>query len=240
MSKTVAILQSNYIPWKGYFDLISRVDEFIIYDQVQYTKNDWRNRNRIKTAQGLQWLTIPVSVNALAQKIADTEVADPRWARKHWASIRQSYGKAPRFADYADALEAVYLQQAAPLRRLSEINRLFIQTINQWLGIDTRIRSSAEFGLEGDRNERLVNLCTATAATAYLSGPAARGYLDVDAFAERGIEVRWMDYAGYPEYEQPHGSFAHAVSIVDLLLCQGRNAGEYLKPHTSGAAPSVE
>ena len=140
--KKIAILQSNYIPWKGYFDLINMVDEFIFYDEVQYTKNDWRNRNKIKTPQGIQWLTIPVRQENLEQKIKDTKISDKKWNIKHWRTISQNYSKAKYFKDYKDIFEELYL--TCDEEYLSEINYKFITTINEILGIKTKLRWSRD------------------------------------------------------------------------------------------------
>lgn len=225
--KKIAILQSNYIPWKGYFDLIRSVDEFVLYDDMQYTKNDWRNRNLIKTQNGPAWLTIPVRQESLAQTIRETRIADPRWATRHWKSIAQNYARAAYFPEYRDFFEELY--RTAREEYLSEVNRRFLVAINSLLGISTTIRCSSEFTLAPGKSERLLELCKTLGATTYLSGPAARDYLDVAIFTETGIEVEWMDYSGYPEYPQLFPPFAHGVSIVDLLFNQGKNAVNFMK-----------
>jgi hypothetical protein len=226
--KRVAILQSNYIPWKGYFDLIGLSDEFILYDEVQYTKNDWRNRNRIKAPQGVQWLTIPVAQSGrFGQRVADVQATDSRWRAKHWKSLVQSYGASPYFAEYESILEQLYL--GSEEARLSVINRSFIEALCSILGIATTISWSSDYSGGGDRIERLIGLCRALDAEIYLSGPAARAYLDEGAFARAGIELEYMDYTGYPEYEQPFPPFEHAVSILDLLFSTGPQAAHYLK-----------
>lgn len=225
---TVAIVQSNYIPWKGYFDLIARVDEFVLYDDVQYTRRDWRNRNRIKTAQGPMWLTIPVRVGGrYLQRIRDVEVEDADWAETHWRSIVHHYAAAPAASDYRGALEELY--RTAPRRWLSEINEHFLAGICGLLEIKTRFRRSSELDLSGDRSERLLNMCRQLGASTYLSGPAASGYLDAARFQAEGIEVAWADYGGYPEYRQLHPPFDHHVSIIDLLMNEGRDARRFLK-----------
>ncbi len=193
---TVAILQSNYIPWKGYFDLIRRVDEFILYDEVQYTRRDWRNRNRIKAAAGVQWLTIPVEVSGrYDQKISETLVADASWASRHWKTLQHSYRRAPAFDLVAPHLERFYNGATAP--RLAEINEALIRIVCELLGISTHIRQSSEFALDAeDATDRLVAICREAGATTYLSGPAARAYLDEAKFAAGGVEVAWMSYDG--------------------------------------------
>lgn len=225
-AKRVAILQSCYIPWKGYFDLINSVDEFILYDDVQYTVRDWRNRNRIKTPQGLQWLTIPVHVETRRQSIRDTRVADSDWRRRHWLAWQRNYARAPWFRSYAPVLEPLYLDSAEP--SLSRINAAFIEALCGVLGIRTRLTWSADYRLVDGRSERLVDLCRQAGATEYLSGPAARAYLRPELFAEAGIAVRWMSYEGYPEYPQLHGAFDHYVSVLDLLFQTGPAAPRFM------------
>lgn len=220
--KRVAVIQSNYVPWKGYFDIINLADEFVLYDDVQYTKNDWRNRNLLKAPEGLIWLTIPVRHKGrFGQLVEEVEIADERWATKHWRTIRTNYGRAAAFDEIAPRLEELY-ERVSDEPRLSPVNEVFIRGICDLLDIDTRIRRSAEFDLGEDRVERLVEICRAVGATEYVSGPSAREYLDEDRLARDGISVRWMDYSGYPEYDQLFGPpFVHEVSILDLLLNEG-------------------
>lgn len=227
MEKRVAILQSNYIPWKGYFDLINSVDEFILYDTAQFTKNDWRNRNRIKTARGATWLTIPVR-HSFGQSIHDTTVIDSGWARKHWASLRQEYSGARYFRDYAGRFDNAYAESAAETH-LSAINARFLREICDVLGITTRITWSRDYTLAVGQTERLVDLCTQTGAREYLSGPAAKDYLDETLFANAGIAVNYIDYSGYPEYAQLNPPFEHAVTVLDLIFNQGPDAPKFMK-----------
>ena len=225
----VAIVQSNYIPWKGYFDLMAGVDMFVLYDDAQYTKRDWRNRNRIKTAQGVQWLTLPVQVTGkYLQLIREVVVSDPGWAATHWRTLMHHYGKAAGFAQIAPALEGLY-REAAASQRLSEINHLFLAGINKLLGITTPLRWSSELELTGDRSGRLLGMCRQLGADTYVSGPSARDYLDERLFQEAGITVEWADYSGYPEYRQLYPPFDHYVSIIDLLLNEGTEARQFLK-----------
>ena len=227
MSKTVAILQSNYIPWKGYFDLINSCDIFVLYDDMQYTKNDWRNRNKIQTNQGLKWLTIPVRQEKLSQRINETKISDPRWSRKHWATITHNYTKAKCFNDYKDLFEDLYLNMHEEL--LNEVNYRFIVAINKIIGIDTVIIKSSEFKLVQGKSERLLDICNTLGADVYLSGPAAMDYLDVQLFQQEGIGVEWMHYDNYPVYQQLHKPFEHGVSILDLIFNEGLESRKYLK-----------
>jgi hypothetical protein len=227
--KRVAIVQSSYIPWKGYFDLIRAADEFILLDDVQFTKRDWRSRNRIKTQHGLAWLTIPVrSKGRYHQLIHETEISEPGWGDAHWATIRSSYARAPYFTAYADALAALYAPGAVS-ERLSEVNRRFIEGLCTLLGITTPITWSTDYGAPAGKNERLVDLCLKAGATDYLSGPSARGYLDEAMFASAGIRVQFADYGGYREYPQLWPPFEHYVSVVDLLFSTGPDATRYMK-----------
>ena len=221
----VAVLQSSYIPWRGYFDLIHDADVFVFYDDVQYTVNDWRNRNRIKTANGVVWLTIPVG-NQNDRRICDVELKDNSWMRKHWMTIEQSYGRAPHFVDVAGFLRDVY---ARVWPSLSDLNQTLTKTIaRDWLGIGTEFRDSREFALDGSKSDRLLSLLQQLGATRYISGPAAKAYLDVAAYERAGITVTWKDYPAYPEYAQLHGPFVPDVSIVDLLMCCGTSAPDYI------------
>jgi len=226
--KTVAIVQSCYIPWKGYFDLIGLADEFIVYDDRQYTKNDWRNRNRIKTPQGLQWLTIPVAHSGRhGQRIDEAEASDDRWPSKHWKAIAQNYSRAPYFEEYAPRFERLYADVGDG--RLTTINRRFIDAICKALGIATAISPSTAYPAEGGRTERVLSLCRAAGATCYLTGPAARDYLDEALFAAAGIEVEYMSYDGYPTYPQLYPPFEHSVTALDVIFNVGGDASRYLK-----------
>jgi hypothetical protein len=228
MSKTIAVVQSNYIPWRGYFDLINSVDEFILYDDVQYTIRDWRNRNIIKTSSGPLWLTIPVQVKGkYLQKIKDTRISDSTWRRRHWATIVHSYSRAKYFPMQKELFEELYLQ--ADDKLLSHINYRFIVAICRILGIRTTISSSMDYDLIGDKTERLVHLCQQAGATAYLSGPSAKAYLNEDVFRSEGIAVCYMDYSGYREYTQLYPPFQWQVSIIDLIFNEGPNATNFMK-----------
>ena len=226
--KKLAIVQSNYIPWKGYFDLIAAVDEFILYDDVQYTRRDWRNRNKIKTPQGLQWLTVPVLVKGkYHQKIRDTEINDLDWSLLHWKTLVQNYRHAPYFEEIAALLEPLYLKES--YTHLSQLNSHFIRVICNYLGIKTVISNSSSYSLCNDKTERLADLCVQTNSTEYISGPAAKGYIDEHIFTERGIKLIWFDYSGYQEYSQLWGKFIHGVSILDLLFNCGKEAPRYMR-----------
>lgn len=227
--KKIAILQSNYIPWKGYFDIIASVDEFVLYDDMQYTRRDWRNRNQIKTAQGLQWLSVPVLVKGkYHQTINDTEIdSSVNWASNHWKAFVQNYRRAPYFSEIGEWLEPLYL--GVSYGHLSKLNESFITAICDYLGIETIITNSSNYSLPAGRTERLASICQQAGATEYVSGPAARQYIEEKIFSNADISLTWFDYDGYVPYPQLWGSFEHRVTILDMLFNCGRDALRYMK-----------
>jgi hypothetical protein len=226
--KKIAIIQSNYIPWKGYFDIIAAVDEFILYDDMQFTRRDWRNRNQIKTPKGQQWLTVPVKVKGkYHQTIRETEIDGADWAETHWKSIYQNYRRASYFNEIAELFEPIYRQRQ--YTHISVLNRELIEAVCVYLDITTRISNSWDYLLIDGKTERLVDLCLQAGGTEYISGPAARGYIEEHIFTERGIKLSWFDYAGYPEYPQLWGDFIHGVTILDLLFNCGKDAPCYMR-----------
>lgn len=226
--KKVAISQSNYIPWKGYFDMIAAVDEFILYDDMQYTRRDWRNRNKIKTPQGAQWLTVPVQVKGkYNQKIRDTKIDGTQWAGNHWKALTRNYAHAPYLDEIAAWLEPLYLEKS--FTHLSPLNRDLIEAVCAYLNIDTVISNSWDYTLAEGKTERLADLCVQAGATHYISGPAAKDYIEEDVFSDLGIALSWFDYAGYPEYPQLWGEFIHEVTILDLLFNCGKDAMHYMR-----------
>ncbi len=226
--KILGIIQSNYIPWKGYFDIINFSDVFIIYDQAQYTKRSWRTRNKIKTSKGLQWLTIPVDCKGkYEQKIRDVVVCDPKWKVKHWRAIALNYSRAKYFADYKDRFEELYLD--CNEKYLSLVNYRFMTAVCDILGIRSKITWDTEYDLKGDKTEKLACLCKQTGTEIYLTGPTAKGYLDEELFEREGLRIEYMDYSEYPEYDQLYPPFEHQVSIIDLIFNEGPNACKYMK-----------
>ena len=223
--KKVAILQSNYIPWKGYFDIIAAVDEFILYDDMQFTKNDWRNRNKIKTPQGLQWLTVPTG-QKIGRRIRDVTLHG-NWQSKHWKTLSCNYSRATYFSEITEWLKPLYLNEQ--YEYLSQLNRCMIEAVCQYLGITTKIANSWDYSLGEGKTERLVSLCKQACATHYVSGPAAKEYIDENLFRDHGINLIWIDYSGYIEYQQLWGEFQHNVTILDLLFHTGPNSHDFMK-----------
>ena len=226
--KKVAILQSNYIPWKGYFDMIAAVDEFILYDDMQYTRRDWRNRNKIKTPQGLQWLSVPVKVKGkYHQTIYETEIDGSDWQQAHWKSLLANYRKAKHADEILAGLQPFYLEQS--FTHLSDPNRALSQWVCDYLGIETKISDSSAYTLIDSKSERLLDLCQQAGGTEYISGPSAQGYLNEAIFEAADIDLTFFDYQGYPPYPQLWGDFEHAVTVIDLLLNCGKDAPSFMR-----------
>jgi hypothetical protein len=219
------MIQSNYIPWRGYFDFIDDCDLFVFYDDVQYTHRDWRNRNRIKTERGPAWLSVPV-IHDRETLIQDARIDyGSRWVDKHIRSLRLAYGKAPYFERHGEAFFA--LLEARP-QTISELNVRTCSWIMAQLGIRTQTRMSSEFGITGDRTERPLRILQRLGASAYLTGPSSRPYTDPSRFRDARIRLEFKVY-DYPEYPQLHGAFEPAVTVLDLLFNCGPQARRYLK-----------
>ncbi len=234
--KKVAVIQSNYLPWKGYFDIINDVDLFIFYDDVQYTQGDWRNRNRVKTTGGLTWITIPTGSNT-GKLIHEIELKNNIWQKKHWATIQQAYSKRPYFKQYKDFFATVFKEKK--WTNLSRLNQYLIQIIStEFLHIETTFKDSRDFQPEGDRVGRLIDLLRKVGASHYLSGPSAKDYLGEKQFQDAGIALSFKDYSGYPEYHQSFPPFEHKVSIIDLLFNCGPNAPEHIWGWRENSKPS--
>jgi hypothetical protein len=222
------ITQSNYIPWKGYFDNIAQCNVMVVYDDMQYTKRDWRNRNYIKTPQGLKWLSIPVEVSGkYLQKINETKISNHEWNKEHWAMLKQYYRDAPYFSEFATWVEGLY--NDAIFTTLTEINVHFLKAVCKFLEIETQFIDSRQFTLVEGKTERLVDICKKCGITNYYSGPAAKNYMDENLFLIENITVHYADYSGYKEYPQLFPPFEHGVCIWDLIFNVGNNSKKYLK-----------
>ena len=225
--KKVAILQSNYIPWKGYFDIINMVDVFIFHDDLQYTKGDWRNRNKIKTPNGTEWLTIPCG-SSEKRLINEVVLSDHSWQKKHWTKIENNYRKAKYFKEYVDFFKNIYLSKK--WLYLSELNQFIIKTIAYDIfRINTKFESSLAYNLKLSKSERVLELLKKSGANCYVSGPSAKSYLDIKSFDEANINIIWVDYSNYPIYNQLFEPFEHNVSILDLIFNEGPNATKFMK-----------
>jgi len=223
----IALLQSNYLPWKGVFDLINRVDTFVFYEGVQYTKRDWRNRNRIMTCQGLRWITVPVKTRGrFRQKLSDVKIDTRRnWQRKHYKSFLVNYSKAPFFDDYRWIIDDIYLNNK--WSNLSELNIFSTKMLCETLGIKTELLKMAEIPSGGEKDEKIIAICKSLGAGSYVSGPSARRYIDPEKFRKNNIAIEYMNYE-YPVYKQLHGEFNHHVSVLDLIFNCGPEASSYI------------
>ena len=225
--KKVAILQSNYLPWKGYIDLINVVDEFIIYDCAQYTKRDWRNKNYIKSPNGKQRLTVPIYTKGkYHQKISEAKIIGAKWKENHWKSFFLNYKGCKFLHEVASFLEPVYFQENHTY--LSQLNYSLLSKICNYLKIKTKLTFSSDYQLIEGKSEKLISLCQQTNANVYVSGPSAKNYIKESSFEEKNITVQWMNYRNYSEYPQKWGEFIHNVSILDLLFNLGPDCLEYI------------
>jgi hypothetical protein len=219
---TAVVLQPGYLPWLGFFDQLQRADIFVYYDDVQYDKHGWRNRNRIKTQSGPLWLTVPVRHGGAGfPRILDVEIdARTPWARKHLSSIRQAYARAPFLGRYLPALEELLQRR---WERLVDLDIACAALMAGWFGLRRRVERSSALNVGGERSERLVNICRNLGASKYVSGAAAQSYLDVPLFERQGIRVEWQQYV-HPIYPQLHDEFVPYLSALDLLLNCGDDA----------------
>ena len=226
----VVILQPSYIPWRGYFDQISRADLFIFYDDVQYDKHGWRNRNQIKTAQGKQWLTIPVHSAGVTQGIPIKDVKidwSKPWAKNHWKTLGIAYAKAPHFRRYVPLLEPFFERSEREDVFLADFTIDLTMALAAELGLTTRfMRSSSLEGIDGQKTDRLIQILTRVGCTHYISGPSARDYIEQDKFDAAGITLEYIQY-DYPEYPQLYPPFDGQVSVLDLLFMTGPEASTY-------------
>lgn len=224
-----AILQPSYIPWRGYFHQIQKADIFVFYDDVQYDKHGWRNRNRIKTTQGTQWLTIPVHKKGnveQARDIGDMKIASNHpWNRKHLSTLTQSYSKANCFDEMAPTVAKWY---SSPPELLADFTIGLTIELASCLGVHkTKFLRSSQLGISGPRTERLINIVKSVGCNHYISGPSARDYLDEQCFVQAGITLEYMKY-DYPEYPQLYPPFDPHVSVLDLLFATGKRASTYI------------
>jgi hypothetical protein len=222
--RRVAILQSNYIPWRGYFDLIHDVDLFIFYDDVQYTHSDWRNRNKLITRDGSRWLTIPAGHN-LKRLICEVEIPDQRWKQQHRNAIEQNYRTAPFFEESQPLLDFLYENS---ITNLSDYNQRAIRHLSHILGIQTEFTDSRLLAVDGGKTGRLIGILEKVGATQYISGPTARNYIDESLFVQAGIELLYKEYPPYPSYRQCFGPFSPFVTVLDLIFNRGAEAPQYI------------
>ena len=224
--KKIAILQSNYIPWKGYFHIIQKVDHFVFLDTAQYTTRDWRNRNQIKTPEGLKWLTVPTN-GTQSMKINEVKIDNSvDWRKKHLKAMERNYKKCRYFKQYFELFQNILIRKN--WENLSDLNQFLIKEITGMLGIKTTFSDSREFKLIEGQNEKIISIIKQLDGDYYLTGPSAKSYIDPEMFKRNYIKLEYMDYSNYPVYNQSWGEFAHNVTIFDLLFCKGPNSPKFI------------
>ena len=224
--KKIAILQPNYIPWKGVFDMINQVDVFVFLDDVDFTVRDWRTRNKIKTPSGDIWLTVPVRKSKRGTKINEIEIlSEDNWQEKHYKTIVQYYKKSKYFKEYSWILDKIYKERV--WKNLSEFNIYTTKLISDILGIKTSFINSKELNIKSSKGDKILEICTTIGGEFYLSGPAAKDYIDAQKFKDVNIRLAYMKYE-YPEYSQIYGDFNHYVSILDVIFNCGESSGKFI------------
>lgn len=224
--KKVAILQSNYIPWKGVFDMMNKVDIFVFFEDVDFTKRDWRTRNKIKTSEGEVWLSVPVKKVPRGTKIYEVEISQENdWQKKHFQTVTQYYKKAKYFSEYKWILDKIYLEKK--WENLSEFNIYVNTLIANELGIKVKFVNSKDLLTSGTKDDKLIEIIKKLGGDYYLSGPAAKDYIDNKKFEREGIKLNYIQYS-YPEYSQLFGKFDHYVTILDVLFNCGPNSADYI------------
>jgi len=230
------VLQPTYLPWMGYFGMIDIADVFVFYDDTQFVKQSWQQRNRIKTSSGPLWLTVPV-VRSFGQKINEVKVNNnTKWSERHWKSIKYDYSKAPFLNDYIQVFEEIYSKEWT---YLIDLNITIIKEITRILGLKTEFVFSSELKAEGTKTDRLINIITEIGADEYVSGPAAKSYMDVERFAREGISLYWYEFE-HPVYPQLYGDFIAYLSVIDLLFNVGEESLELIRKGGEHALKKAE
>ena len=225
--KTIGIIQPSYIPWRGYFDFIHEVDIFVFLDDVQYTRRDWRSRNRIKLPDGeTRWLTVPV-LGGRDQLIRDVRIDNSQgWSRKHLEALRHSYSKCPFFENYRNTLAELY--EPGRFDRLGDLDVALTRQICEWLGLTPHFVNASELSVDGTKDDRLIRIVQRLGGDAYLSGPGAKDYIRPQLWSEAGIKLMYKNHAGYPEYRQISEPFQPEVTALDLMFMVGSEAPDYI------------
>ena len=223
--RVLGCIQSSYLPWPGYFHIIQRSDVFVFHDDIQYTKQDWRNRNRIKTQGGVAWVSVPVRKKTTRGNIDEVMICnDTPWQLRHWRIIEGAYRQAPYFRMYGDTLRETYQR---PWEKLSDLNIHLITRLCRVFGIRAKFLRSSELGIAGRKTDRLIQLCEKVRASHYVSGPSAGAYIETHKFNAAGVTVKYMRYE-YPPYPQLYGHFVPQMSAIDLLFNCGPGSGKYI------------
>jgi hypothetical protein len=211
----VAVHQPQYLPWIGYFDKMRRADVFCYLNDVQYKKNEWQNRNRIKTAQDWQWLTVPVRYR-FPEKINEVQINNTtQWSKKHLQALKTNYSRAPYFKAYISIFEDIFFKE---WELISELNIHLIERLKDALQMQAKTTIiSSELTLREEPTDRLIDICKALGADTYLAGRGGAGYMDMARFEKNGLKVIMQEFK-HPVYSQLFGDFQSHLSIVDLLF----------------------
>lgn len=215
----IGILQPGYLPWLGFFEQVYSSDVFVIYDDVQYDKHGWRNRNRIKSANGIQWITVPVLTSGMNKPLIKDVLIDNRtsWQKKHLNALTINYGKAEYFKDYIGIFEEIYARR---WDFLLELNVEITAKILSAIGLQREIKFSSKLDVHGDRIQRLIDICKLFNGTVFYEGAAGQNYIDEATFNSEGIALEYQKYE-HPIYRQLYGEFIPYLSVVDLLFNEG-------------------
>jgi hypothetical protein len=219
----VACIQPSYLPWKGYFHLIQQVDHFVFYDDAQYSKGSWRNRNQIIVNGSPKWLKVPVCKASWHFPINQVTIEAP-YAQEHWRLIVEGYRKARHFPAYSEAVHEIVCRAERSLSNLTVFQTVELAKL---LGVSTPWTLMSELHIESKRTEKLVAMCQRLGATEYISGPSARDYIEPEKFDAAGIKLSYHEYR-YPEYPQLSREFTHHVSVLDMLFNLGPEAPDYI------------
>jgi len=233
----VAIHQPEHLPWIGFFEKMQRADLFVLLDDVQFSKGDFQNRNRVKGAGGVQWLTVPI-VQKFPQQINEVEIAGDDWRDKHWRTLLSCYGRAPHFKTIGPFVEELY---RGPSHKLSDFNLNAIRLLARLLSVETRMVRSSELKVTGEKSDLVLNICRQVGADAYYSGAMGRSYLRCERFAQAGIEIIFQEFV-HPTYEQlfmQSQGFVPNLSVLDLLFNCGQDSLELIRQANGVAAAGV-
>ena len=224
----VAAIQSSFIPWRGYFDFINSVDQFVFLDDVQYTARDWRNRNRIKTSKGSEWITVPVIHDSREQRIDQSRILyESNWQKKIIGAWASNY----RSAHYYETGQILLREIENSHNTISQLNVKIIKRICEYLDIKTPMILSSELILQGNKTERLIDMLKKLNATTYLSGPSADAYLDKELFRKNNIRLEYKSY-DYAPYPQLWGDFIGEVTVLDLIANCGSRSRDFLNSYS--------
>jgi len=215
---TIAIHQPNYLPWIGYFHKIFKSDIFVFLDDVKYTNRDFINRNKIKTSHGWMWLTVPIKSSSKLNINRVRIDSSKKWRRKHWRSIKTSYGKSKFFSDFEEEFKKVYEKN---WKNLSNLNITLIKKISRIIGLKTKFKKSSKLNTEKKKDKRILEICKKLGADEYFSGQGAENYLEKDFFYENNIKLTFQDFE-YPEYKQRFDGFVPKLSFIDVLFNLGK------------------